>query len=363
MRVLLLSAYDACSHRQWRESVVDGLADWDWQVLSLPPRHFSWRVRGNPLYWSIAERKILEAEYDLVLATSMVDLATLRGLVPRLTRIPTLLYFHENQFAYPESRAPHGLLESQMCSIYSALAADGLLFNSAYNLETFLEGCEKLLRKLPDYTPQGLREILSEKSRVLPVPVEVPAVAAPVDKQKCLQLVWNHRWEYDKGPGQLLELAAALLERGLDFTLHVVGQQFREQPAVFAELRALLEGAGALGHWGFIEERENYFALLAACDVVLSTAEHDFQGLAVMEACAQACTPLVPDRLVYPEYFESVYRYQDNAEAVDKLLHWSEMKVGGQSLPRVDMEQFSPTVLLEQYRGLLHSQAQRNSVS
>ncbi len=91
MRVLLLSAYAAGSHVHWRERLTAMLPDWQLTVLELPPRHFNWRIRGNPLYWSMAERETLEAGYDLVLATSMVDLATLRGLVPALAPVPTAL--------------------------------------------------------------------------------------------------------------------------------------------------------------------------------------------------------------------------------------------------------------------------------
>ncbi|MCZ6829899.1 MAG: DUF3524 domain-containing protein, partial [Gammaproteobacteria bacterium] len=110
MRVLLLSAYDADSHRHWRDCLSQGIGEWHWQTLALPARHFSWRIRGNPLYWSVAERQLLEQGYDLILATSMVDLATLRGLVPSLALVPAVLYFHENQFAFPDSRGRHGLL-------------------------------------------------------------------------------------------------------------------------------------------------------------------------------------------------------------------------------------------------------------
>ena len=82
MKVLLLSAYAAHSHVYWQNSLQAMFGQWQWQVLSLPPRHLSWRARGNPLYWAMAERELLERGYDLLIATSMVDLATLRGLVP-----------------------------------------------------------------------------------------------------------------------------------------------------------------------------------------------------------------------------------------------------------------------------------------
>ena len=97
--------------------------------------------------------------------------------------------------------------------------------------------------------------------------------------------------------------------------------------------------------------------------MVLSTALHDFQGLAILEACALCCTPLVPDRLVYPDYFEPAFCYTDSKDAVSKLFEWAAQRELGKALPVVDVGAFSSAALLDDYRALLHSQAQRNSVS
>ena len=80
MRVLLLSAYEAVSHRYWANSLMAEVNEVDWTLLSLPPRYFSWRIRGNPLSWWLKEYERLNQPYDVVLATSMVDIATLVGL-------------------------------------------------------------------------------------------------------------------------------------------------------------------------------------------------------------------------------------------------------------------------------------------
>ena len=359
--MLLLSAYDAGSHRQWRGSLCRGISEWHWQILSLPARHFSWRIRGNPLYWSVAERQCLEQDYDLVLATSMVDLATLRGLVPNLAQVPAALYFHENQFAYPENRGRHGLLEAQMVSLYAGLSAQCLLFNSDYNLSTYLEGCERMLNSFPDAVPPGVVASLREKAAVLPVPLEVAAVKSTRSEAPALQLVWNHRWEYDKAPERLLEIVKGLRQSGLDFVLHVAGQQFRRQPPVFAELRQQLEEAGALGQWGYVADGGEYANLLAHCDVALSTALHDFQGLALMQACAAGCSPLAPERLVYPEWLEETCLYtsdeahpeREAAAAVAKILALAQRKSSGQALPTTSLSRFSSRALLDEYRRVL----------
>ena len=297
------------------------LGEWHWEVLELPPRHFSWRVRGNPLYWAVQEREVLAARYDLLVATSMVDLATLRGLVPSLATVPSVVYFHENQFAYPQQSQQHNLLEAQMVSIYSALAADLLMFNSAYNCASFLSGCEQLLRRLPDKVPTGIVESLRDKSTVVPVPVVTDVSAADSDpwpekgsmaSGRALRLLWTGRFEYDKGGEGLLSILQHLERDGLDYTLALVGQQFRNSPAVFTQIRE--DFSHRLIQFGYIDSLPEYRALLCGADIALSTALHEFQGLALLEAVAAQCIPAVPDRLAYRELYPEQFRYSSSPE-------------------------------------------------
>jgi glycosyltransferase involved in cell wall biosynthesis len=366
VRALLLSAYDAGSHRYWRRALGAMLGDWQWRVLSLPPRHFSWRVRGNPLHWALRERQALEAGADLLIATSMVDLATLRGLVPSLARLPSLLYFHENQFDYPAGRGRHGPLEAQMVSLYSALAADRLAFNSAYNRDTFLAGVEALLRKLPDFAPAETAGLLAARSEVLPVPLlPAPALAqarspwrarGPVGA-RALRLVWPGRLEYDKGGEMLLEVLTRLESAGLDYELALVGQAFREVPPVFQEIASRL--AHRLVHLGWLESPADYQRLLAEADVVLSTALHEFQGIAVLEAVAQGCLPALPARQAYPGMYPARFLYASSPErpaaearsAADKVLELAAAWRQGELAPP-PVTGFSLEALAPRYRAL-----------
>jgi glycosyltransferase involved in cell wall biosynthesis len=316
VKVLLLSAYAARSHVHWQQSLYKMFPQWHWSTLSLPPRHFSWRIRGNALYWAMRERPTLEQVHDVLIATSMVDLATLRGLVPSLARVPTALYFHENQFDYPQHRQQHSLLEAQITSLYSALAADRVLFNSQYNLSSFMEGCSLLLGTMPDRVPPAVVPTLAAKSEVLPVPLDLPAVAStgnywpgkvrPICSEP-LRIVWVGRFEHDKGADGLLRILQLLEERGVQYELALTGQQFRQAPEVFDRIRS--EFAHRVVHFGYFENYSQYLGLLCSADLALSTALHEFQGLAMMEAVAQGCLPVVPDRLVYPEIYPARFRY------------------------------------------------------
>jgi glycosyltransferase involved in cell wall biosynthesis len=340
MRVLLLSAYDAHSHRRWREGLVTAFPEREWTLLTLPPRNFAWRIRGNSLSWAFGDRALLERRYDLLVTTSMTDLSTLRGLVPALAQLPTLVYCHENQFAYPAGRQQPVRVESMMVNLYTLLAADQVLFNSGWNRDSCLHGIQGLLAKMPDAVPPGVVAHIAAKSRVLPVPLETDwyTAAAGTVRDQPLTIVWNHRWEYDKGPERLLAALMQLRQSGMDFRVHVVGQQFRRQPAEFAVMQA---GLGKyIGSWGMVQEQADYRHLLQQSDIVLSTALHEFQGLAVQEAVASGCIPLVPDRLAYPEYFAAPYRYpsylddpEREGEAIAaRILQWSRGE-GSQGVP------------------------------
>lgn len=315
-RILLLSAYDAASHQQWRITLNRMFAHSHWTCLTLPARYFAWRVRGNSLSWAFNHRRELTDNYDLIIATSLTDLASLRGFVPSLANIPTLLYFHENQFAYPLAESHNRSIEPAMVNLYSALCADHIAFNSEWNRRSFLHGVQELLNKLPDHVPQGLTQQLTHKSSVLPVPLpdELFVMAAddtrcPLEHNKadCVNIVWNHRHEYDKGPELLLAIVQQLISDGLRFRLHLLGQRFRQRPAAFEVLDGLLlayytQHGISPGHNTFISDRNDYLQLLCQCDIVLSTALHDFQGLSMLEAAALGCYPVAPAALAYPEY-------------------------------------------------------------
>ncbi|MFV8816368.1 tRNA-queuosine alpha-mannosyltransferase domain-containing protein [Haliea sp. E17] len=318
MRVLLLSAYAAQSHRYWRDALQGMFPDWQWQVMELPPRYFSWRVRGNPLHWSIDQRAQLEAGYDLLVATSMTDLATLRGLVPALASVPSVLYFHENQFGFPSSQQQGSLLEAQMVSLYSALAADRLLFNSAFNRDSFLIGLDGLLRKLPDYVPGNVVESLRKKSSVLAVPIQSveaePGDPWPTRQGEELRILWSARFEYDKGGDRLHALLWELDAGDVNFRIAVTGEQFRASPPVFRQIRE--DFAHRLTQFGFVESVSEYHAWQRGADAVLSTAMQEFQGLAVMEAVLRGCEPVLPDRLAYREYFPQSCRYASHPDDI-----------------------------------------------
>lgn len=319
MKILLLSAYDADSHRYWHQNLTRQFPEHEWTLLTLPARYFAWRIRGNSLSWAFGEqRPLLEQPYELLIATSMTDLSALKGMVPNLASIPSVVYFHENQFAYPATDNAHKSVEPQILNIYTAACADHILFNTTYNRDSFFSGAQTLLKKLPDHVPADLISQLKERASVLPVPLEnelfSPAQNLKTEltdwrdnDRKALRIVWAARWEYDKGPAHLLAILEQLEKQNTDYRLCLMGQSFRHSPKEFKLIGERFKHR--LVQFGYAESREEYLQWLRSADVFLSTALHEFQGLSVLEAVACGCTPVLPGREVYPALFAEQYLY------------------------------------------------------
>lgn len=358
MRILVLSPYQAHSHRVWIDQLVRGFADIEWQVMTLPARHFHWRIRSNPLHWYLTDAPIRRRSPDLILATSMTDLAALRGVFHReLGGVPSIVYFHENQFAYPVTSGATASVEPAMVNLYSALAADRVVFNSRYNRQTFLRGAERFLARMPDRLPAcGLKAII-DKSEIIPVPVRDAFFEARVrPAPNPDRLIWNHRWEHDKGPDRLLAAVAGLAAHKVPCRLYLAGQRFSKVPRPLRELVGR-PGAGVVD-CGFLDERD-YAELLAGGGLALSTAVHDFQGLSVLEAAAAGCVPVLPDRLVYPEWFGAPHLYashddpvEDGRALADRIRDFTR---SGRRPEAPDVEAFRFGALAQRYRSLFNA--------
>jgi len=99
MRVLFIEPFCGGSHRQFAETF-RRLSTHDVRLLSLPASFWKWRMRGGHL--SLLEKVRREAPgCDCLLASDMLSLAELAGMVPALGPMAKIVYFHENQLSYP----------------------------------------------------------------------------------------------------------------------------------------------------------------------------------------------------------------------------------------------------------------------
>jgi len=292
-------------------------------IFGLPARKWKWRMRGAALHFADVLRGKM-ADYDLLLVSDFLNLADLVALLPEaLARKPKVVYFHENQLTYPVREESERDYQYAFTNITTCLVADLVLFNSSFHRRSFIDALGPFLRKMPDFRPDGVISAIEAKSRVLHFGVDFADLrAAPRPKREGSAIVlWNHRWEFDKNPEAFFDTLFALKERGADFRVAVAGERFRHCPEVFDRAREAL--ADRIVHFGYLDTRQDYLALLWRSDIVVSTAIHEFFGVAVVEALAAGCYSLLPNRLSYsellpPEMHEH-HLYDSDAQLRKKL--------------------------------------------
>lgn len=247
--------------------------------------------------------------WDVVVCSDMLNVAEFKGLVGReLSTLPVVVYFHENQFAYPTRAGYHRDQHFPFTNFTTALAADAIWFNSRFNFDSMLEGLDRQTKRWPDYQPRNAIASLQAKLAVQPPGIDCP----PVDVKRCLRMrneraadkrpmriVWAARWEHDKNAEDLLEALKILTQNGIPFEISVIGQTFRNLPSVFDDIQKTF--TSQILRWGYQESREEYWEALGEADIFVSTANHEFFGLAAAEAMAVGLHPVFPDRLAYPE--------------------------------------------------------------
>jgi glycosyltransferase involved in cell wall biosynthesis len=305
----LLEPYCKGSHAAWARGYA--AASRHRVVLhELPGIHWKWRMCHAPL--TLARRLAGAGPPPrALLCTSMVDLAALRGLLPPdRPRPPAALYFHENQLTYPLAPGEKRDLHYAWIQLVSCLAAEAVVFNSAFHREDFLGALPAFLRSFPDHAPTLRSTGIEEKCTVVPPGIDwrlfaAAAAAAGASRQGPLRVLWNHRWEADKDPLAFLDVLLRLAEGGRPFAAVLAGAGAdRPGPAAAARIDRL---GGRVVHRGRAPA-DGYPDLVASCDVVVSTARHDFYGISTVEAMAAGVLPLLPARQNYPRLLPPSHR-------------------------------------------------------
>ena len=247
---------------------------------------------------------------DAIFTTSLLSVCDLRAALPRGARdIPIVLYMHENQAEYPRNDDAAGRADWDaqyaLTNLTGLLTADAVIWNSRWNRASFKTGIETLLGHAPDTTLTDMATRLGDGHVIWP-PVETTTPDDRADAgvlHNTVRVVWPHRWEHDKGPERLLDLAVRHSEE-LNLRWVILGEQYAKVPGALLEFQSQL--ADRIDHFGYAADRDEYRRLLGSADWVLSTARHEFFGIAVVEALFAGCLPWLPAELSYPELLPNV---------------------------------------------------------
>ncbi|RXN29046.1 glycosyltransferase-like domain-containing 1 isoform X1 [Labeo rohita] len=341
----------------------------------------------------------------VLFTSSVLNLAELVALRPDLAHLKKVLYFHENQLVYPVRKSQERDFQYGYNQILSCLVADVVAFNSAFNMESFLSSMSTFMKTMPDHRPKDLDRLIRPKCRVLHFPIRFPDVTShpeltvdsePPEKihnvarpqqypestsvtprqetfqnepvsHTCgnergrlqpLRIVWPHRWEHDKDPQLFFQTLLKLKERQLSFEVSVLGETFTDVPDIFSEAKEQL--VDHIQHWGFMPSKEDYLKALCQADVVVSTAKHEFFGVAMLEAVHCGCYPLCPKALVYPEIFPATYLYSTPEQLCKRLQDFCKRpQLVRQHVTQVNLDAFSWDALGDCFRSLLRADSDR----
>ncbi|MBN2429727.1 MAG: DUF3524 domain-containing protein [Deltaproteobacteria bacterium] len=347
MKIALLEPFYTGSHKAWADELARQSRH-DIEVLALNGRHWKWRMHGAAITLA---RRYLEKNFepDLLLATDMLDLTTFLALTRQKTsHLPVAVYFHENQITYPwspDDRDPEQNRDAHygFINFTSALAADAALFNSRYHLESYNRALPGFLSAFPDYNELGTLPAITQKSRVLPLGIDLKVLDRhrPAKKSKPGPplLLWNHRWEYDKNPEEFFKALYQLQKEGYSFEVAILGESFGEVSPLFAEARRNL--GDKIVQFGYVKSFADYAEWLWQADILPVHSLHDFFGVSVVQAMYCNCYPLLPKRLAYPEHIpEAEHPHFFYADFPDLLKRLRELLDNLKKITRPEIRSF-----------------------
>ncbi len=301
MRILLVEPWLTGSHQAWAEGYAQRSAH-DVHVVAHDGAYWRWRLRGGAVTLAEAAAAVVaqHGPPDVVLASSMLDVPAFCGHSREwMGTTPVALYLHETQ---PARAALTGeALDDDMAyrNWTSMVAADHVFVNSAFHRDALFAALPDLLGHPPDRRHDHLLDGVRRRTTLLPVGVDVVTVEGHHETDGGAPIVlWSHRWDHDKAPELFFRALRRLDHEGLEFRVALAGANARVDPREFIEAEERF--GSRLVHAGHLP-RDEYVELLSRSSVVVSTAVHEFFGVAMVEAMAAGAVPLLPRALSYPE--------------------------------------------------------------
>lgn len=343
LKILLIEPFYGGSHKDFTDGLIEHSIH-DINLYSLPARYWKWRMRGAALHFS--ETVENPGDYDILFTSDMMSLSDLKMLwgadCPR-----SIVYFHENQLSYPLPEGEKMDYQFGFTDITTALAADHLLFNSNFHMNSFLDYMPTFIKKMPEFKPLWAVDRIRKKSSVIYPGCRFDPIAerqiSDSHRGQPPLILWNHRWEFDKCPdaffNALEQADKALKYQGVKvpFNIALLGENFQAMPKAFIEAKS--RWGDRILQYGYCESKNDYYNWLKRSDIVISTSIQENFGISIVEAIAYGCFPLLPNRLSYPELIPADYSssciYDSEDELAEKLINLLRSDAPGLARPEL----------------------------
>ncbi|PIK42996.1 putative glycosyltransferase-like domain-containing protein 1-like [Apostichopus japonicus] len=196
-KVLVIEPFSVDSHKL----LVDFLEDkFETVIFALPAQKWHWKARTAALYFAQMIPSNQELQCRTLFASSVLNLAELVAMRPDLAGMKKVLYFHENQLVYPVRKQQERDFQYGYNQIISSLVADVVIFNSSYNMSSFLSSIPSFLNLIPDHRPQNIPQQITPKCHVIYLPL--PIISFPHDAICSLKEVPTYKAQLQEEQGK-----------------------------------------------------------------------------------------------------------------------------------------------------------------
>ncbi|XP_044834218.1 glycosyltransferase-like domain-containing protein 1 isoform X3 [Mauremys mutica] len=372
MSILLIEAFYGGSHKQLADLLQEEIEEC--VLYTLPAKKWHWRARTAALYFM--QTVPANANYRILFASSVLNLTELIALRPDLGKLKKVLYFHENQLAYPVQKYQERDFQYGYNQILSCLVADIVVFNSAFNMESFLTSIGKFLKLIPDHRPKDLEKIIRPKCQVLHFPIRFPDVSRfmPEHKLAHLEKITGVRGNGDtylfrclpfqqkyRATKSLMKNSSSSPESGLceaQSGLCTTQGERLQYPLTSLEKLNKSEASESTNQEVPCQEDKQHVTF-NPCNL-LSGTDYQQRPLHIVwphrwiEAVYCGCYPLCPNALVYPEIFPAEYLYSTPEQLFKRLQNFCKRPdIVRKHLYKGEMDQFSWAALRGKFRSLL----------
>nr|XP_042716821.1 glycosyltransferase-like domain-containing protein 1 isoform X4 [Chrysemys picta bellii] len=412
MSILLIEAFYGGSHKQLADLLQEEIEEC--VLYTLPAKKWHWRARTAALYFmqtvpananyrylkgmkklcnygfSLPSSQLYLFGLDpfcllkqrrlciswILFASSVLNLTELIALRPDFGKLKKVLYFHENQLTYPVQKCQERDFQYGYNQILSCLVADIVVFNSAFNMESFLTSIGKFLKLIPDHRPKDLEKIIRPKCQVLHFPIRFPDVSRfmPEHKLAHLEKITGFRGNEDtylfrclpfqqkyRATGSLMKTSSSSPESGLceaQSGLCTTQQERLQYPLTSLEKLNKSKASESTNQEVPCQEDKQHVTF-NPCNL-LSGTDYQQRPLHIVwphrwiEAVYCGCYPLCPNALVYPEIFPAEYLYSTPEQLFKRLQNFCKRPdIVRKHLYKGEMDQFSWAALRGKFRSLL----------